>query len=157
MGVPTLAITTIVGGSKTNVIPDRCVATVDWRTVPGQSHADLLLSMNELMSEMKKTIADFHCEVRVLANRPPVETSPGSEIVRAALRAGRKRLNRHFSFGTAPYFTDASVLSVARQTPTLIWGPGDETQAHQTNESIDVTQVVLATELYTELAVELLG
>ena len=32
---PTMNVGTIAGGNKTNVVPDRCTATIDLRTLPG--------------------------------------------------------------------------------------------------------------------------
>src|SRR5215211_4094919 len=39
---PTMNVGTIVGGNKTNVVPDRCTATIDMRTLPGMRHEAVL-------------------------------------------------------------------------------------------------------------------
>ena len=36
LGAPTISIGTIRGGSKTNIVPDACEATVDFRVIPAQ-------------------------------------------------------------------------------------------------------------------------
>ena len=51
LGGFTRSINTINGGVKTNVVPDRCVATVDMRTVPGQDHAALVRQIEALVAE----------------------------------------------------------------------------------------------------------
>ena len=38
LGHSTISVGTITGGSKTNIVPDLCEATVDIRTVPTQTH-----------------------------------------------------------------------------------------------------------------------
>ena len=43
-----MSINTINGGVKTNVVPDKCVATVDMRTVPGQDHKALLSQLDDV-------------------------------------------------------------------------------------------------------------
>jgi succinyl-diaminopimelate desuccinylase len=35
---PTMSVGTIIGGNKTNVVPDRCTTTIDLRTLPGMRH-----------------------------------------------------------------------------------------------------------------------
>ena len=53
----------------------------------------------------------------------------------------------------APYFTDASALTPACGTPpTLIMGPGEMAQAHQTDEFCFVDRIEEAAELYHTMA-----
>ena len=75
-------------------------------------------------------------------------------------KAGLRRLveqcaRTHFPGGeivTAPYFTDASVLtSVLGFPPTVILGPGEAALAHQTDEYCFISRVEQATELYSQL------
>ena len=54
---------------------------------------------------------------------------------------------------TAPYFTDASVLTPAfGNPPTIILGPGEAGKAHQTDEYCAVDRIQAATEIYAALA-----
>ena len=54
--------------------------------------------------------------------------------------------------GAAPYFTDASALTPALGSPpTVILGPGELVQAHQTDEYCLVSRIERATEIYAQL------
>jgi succinyl-diaminopimelate desuccinylase len=54
---------------------------------------------------------------------------------------------------SAPYFTDASMLTPAfGGVPTVILGPGELALAHQTDEWCLVSRVEAAAEIYRELA-----
>ena len=54
---------------------------------------------------------------------------------------------------TAPYFTDASVLTPAfGNPPTIILGPGEAAKAHQTDEYCLVDRIHEATAIYAALA-----
>jgi succinyl-diaminopimelate desuccinylase len=51
------------------------------------------------------------------------------------------------------YFTDAAALSPAYGSPpTIICGPGEAAQAHQTDESCSVAALEVAADGFTEIA-----
>ena len=55
--------------------------------------------------------------------------------------------------GTAPYFTDASVLTPAYgSVPTVVLGPGEMALCHQTDEHCRIERIEQAAEIYTRLA-----
>jgi len=59
---------------------------------------------------------------------------------------------------TAPYFTDASVLTPAfGHPPTIILGPGEAAKAHQTDEYCEVDRIRVATAIYAALAAKWAG
>jgi succinyl-diaminopimelate desuccinylase len=77
----------------------------------------------------------------------PVVTDPGDPWLRSV-------------FAVAPaepaavsYFTDAAALTPAYgDPPTVIWGPGEAAQAHQTDEWADASRIDSAADAFTELA-----
>jgi succinyl-diaminopimelate desuccinylase len=55
--------------------------------------------------------------------------------------------------GYVNFFTDASVLtSTMNNPPTLILGPGEPSQAHQTNEYCEVEKIGKSVEFYRAIA-----
>jgi succinyl-diaminopimelate desuccinylase len=51
------------------------------------------------------------------------------------------------------YFTDAAALTPAYgDPPTVIWGPGEAAQAHQTDEYAEAAKVDAAADGYFEVA-----
>ena len=63
-----------------------------------------------------------------------------------------RRLGRRPEPASAPYFTDASILTPAfGGIPTVILGPGALVQAHQTDEYAEMQCIEETTELYREL------
>jgi succinyl-diaminopimelate desuccinylase len=57
------------------------------------------------------------------------------------------------SGGGLAYFTDAAALAPAYGSPpTVIWGPGEAGQAHQTDEWAEVDKIEAAAEGYFEVA-----
>ena len=51
LGAPTLNIGLIEGGVRPNVVPDRCSTTLDMRTVPGMSHAEIRSAAEAMLRE----------------------------------------------------------------------------------------------------------
>jgi succinyl-diaminopimelate desuccinylase len=154
LGRGSMAITQIGGGIQTNVIPDQCYIRVDIRSVPPNSHEQLLLELQQQLSELQKNVPGLQVECRKLLDRSAVLTDVDSPIIQDALKI--KGLTNQDCFGVS-YYTDASVLNSSSSIPTLIYGPGDEKLAHQPNEWVDVGAYLRSIAFYRELAVRFLG
>ena len=154
---PTLNVGTIRGGVKTNVVPDRCTATVDLRTLPGQRHDDLVDAVLSLASDQEERATGLRLEVWVANDMPPVETPPDSAAVQMMREVLADLLGAEPTVRGLTYYTDASVLQPPTGVPTIIFGPGDDRLAHQPNEWADTAQVLAATRCYAELARRLLS
>ena len=62
LGGFTRSINTIGGGVKINVVPDRCEATIDQRTVPGQDHAAIVGQVEELIADLARRRTGRACD-----------------------------------------------------------------------------------------------
>jgi succinyl-diaminopimelate desuccinylase len=146
MGPPTLNVGTIEGGLNTNSVPDRAVATVDVRTIAGQSHPDVL-------AELARA-AGPEVELRPFVDLPPVWTDPADEWARSVVAVVRDVTGEENEPRAATYFTDASVLTPAfGGVPTIICGPGEAEQAHVTDEWCSVTRLEQSVEIFERLCV----
>lgn len=154
---PTLNVGTIRGGVKTNVVPDRCTATVDLRTLPGQRHEQLIDAVLTLASEIGEQTPGLKLEVRVANDMAAVETPVDAPIVQTFQHAAVGVLGWQVAVRGASYYTDASVLQPPTAVPTVVFGPGDDRLAHQPNERVDVSQVAAATRCYTAFVRDLLA
>jgi acetylornithine deacetylase/succinyl-diaminopimelate desuccinylase-like protein len=123
LGNPTLNVGTISGGSKTNIVPDLCRAEIDCRIVPG---LDAEKFKHQIESDLRTVVPD----VTVHWHPPslPLETDESLPWVRRLGEQAR-------GFTTAPWFSDASVLSGPR-CPAICIGPGSIAQAHTKDEFI---------------------
>ena len=153
---PTVNVGTISGGIKTNVVPDRCVATVDLRTLPGQDHAEILRDVRDLAAELVSTVPELKVDVRVVNDMPSVETPTDHPIVLETRAAVAAALGAEPRVRGATYYTDGGVFAPAG-VPMVIFGPGDDRLAHQPNERVEVVQVVDAVRAYAAILERLLG
>ncbi|WP_430784563.1 M20 family metallopeptidase [Virgibacillus flavescens] len=148
LGASSLAVTKINGGVQTNVIPDRCSLHVDIRSIPPQSHEQLLEKIKHRLSEIFSNDQSPAFQVKMLLNRPSILTDKSSSIITTALD-----LKEQESTYGVSYYTDGAVLNPESKIPTLIYGPGDEKLAHQPNEYVDVHAYLRSIDFYKNLAI----
>lgn len=155
LGRPTVSVGTITGGSVVNVVPDRCVARVDLRTTPAVDHVALLDALARMVDA--HSVDGVELEMCVTGDYPPVGTAPDDPLVTAADRVLRALGDGAPRRTAVSYFSDGSILQPPTGLPTLLCGPGDPTLAHQTDERVEVAQLVQAARFFAELPDELLS
>lgn len=143
MGAATLNVGTFHGGMNINSVADRATIEIDVRTVPGLDHAQVRAQIGTALDGM---------QVETVLDLPGVWTAPDNPWVARCAEIVSEVTARPLALRTATYFTDASVLAPALgDAPTLILGPGEPTQAHQTDEWCSVQRIHEATEIYRRL------
>lgn len=156
VGKPTVTVTMISGGIKSNVIPDECVIVIDRRLIPGEDPEVIKASFEEVASKVMSERHGAEFSVSIAQYHKATEVSVGEPIAQAALRAVSKVLNiKSEPFGL-PAYTDLGWI-VAAGTPGVVLGPGELSQAHSYNESVSIDELEAATKIYCEIALELLG
>jgi succinyl-diaminopimelate desuccinylase len=144
LGRPTLNVGTVSGGTKINMVPDVADFTLDLRTVPGLDHDELHRRVCDRLGPA--------LGVSRLLDLPPVLTDEDEPWVRQLLNL-LKHMGAPSPPGYVNYFTDASVLTPSLGTPpTVILGPGEANQAHQTDEWCWVDKIHQAVDIYLEIA-----
>lgn len=157
LGCPTMNISTIKGGVKTNVVPDICEATIDIRTVPGMKHEDILKDFTGIINRLKDNIKSFNAEIEVLNDRASVETLSDDPFVLLAQDVIKKELNKIKEPKGVNFYTDASVFLPKTNLPAIFYGPGDADMAHRPNEYVEVDRLLEAAKFYAALAVRYLA
>lgn len=143
-GHPTLNVGTIEGGLNINSVPDRASVGIDIRTVPGMRHAAVLANLGRHLGGT--------AELRALIDAPAVHTDAAHPWVRDVFAIAARSDAESPPLQLVPYFTDASVLKPALgDIPTVILGPGEPAQAHQTDEYAVVARIEEATAIYEAL------
>jgi succinyl-diaminopimelate desuccinylase len=147
---------TIAGGVKVNVIPDRCSAELDMRTVPPLDHADLRSEIDALLTEIAAARPGTRWEVRVLSDRPSVSCPADSALARSLAAATRDLAGVDPTPRGIPYCTEACIWVPELGIPAVICGPGSPGMAHQPDEFAPVAEIELAAQIYLRAAEELL-
>lgn len=157
LGTPTLSPAVIHGGVKTNVVPDRCIAEIDMRTVPPLDHGELFRRVEATVAEVCAGRPGIQGSARCISDRPPVSCPEDSELARAFVAATRALAGREPAFGGVPYCTEACVWCPGLDLPAVICGPGDPGMAHQPDEFTPVAELELAARLYAAATASLLS
>lgn len=152
LGEPTLTISTIDGGVKTNVVPDQCKLTLDIRTIPEIEHSEIIKEMEAILKDLETEIDHFQAELNVINNLPALENEKDDPFVHIALKTNKDLNKVSVEEWGANYYTDASVYSPSLKIPIIIYGPGNEKLAHQPDEYVDLNSYIRSISYYAELA-----
>jgi acetylornithine deacetylase/succinyl-diaminopimelate desuccinylase-like protein len=123
LGHSTVSAGTIRGGSKTNVVPDFCQATLDIRTVPGQDTA----FEKELFGRLRSVYPTLDIQV---TRAHPLLTHLDHPLLDKLQALGSLPAG-------APWFCDAAVFA-KHGSPAIAMGPGSIAQAHTCDEWISI-------------------
>lgn len=150
LGQPTLAVTLVNGGTAINMIPAQATISLDIRTLPGQTEA-------EIRRQLIAALGD-DAELQLIHGAASVGSDANHEWVQQVFDIMHNLTGTRPVPAGATYFTDCSVLTPAYgNPPTLILGPGEPEMAHKTDEFCYLSKIELAAEAYTAIAKEWCG
>lgn len=151
----------VVGSQqKTNVIPDTVHIDVDTRTMPGDTHEDVMAHLKEAMGDLAE-----HVEIDPLLNEPSSMSPMGNPLWDSLQKAVNNPFpNARIDPGFIVGFTDARVH---RELGAITYGAGLFAESlskaeygsrfHGNNERIDVESLGLTTQLWLDVIDDLLG
>ncbi|SFE84032.1 M20 family metallopeptidase [Alteribacillus iranensis] len=152
LGSPTCSVNVIHGGSGTNVVPDRCSANIDIRTVPSQKHENIIKRLERLLLSVKTKYPDLEAEIKLLNDLPPLKTSSDDPFVKM-LQDTLSEHGKPTEIKGITAYTDASkFVQVEKDLPIVILGPGDMKMAHQPDEYIELDSYFESIDLFQRIA-----
>lgn len=146
LGSPTLNVGTVSSGLNVNSVPDRAEIGIDIRSIPGLDHGRI---REHLRAELGDDVL-----LETIVDVGSIWTDPASAWVKGVYEVVERITGEALGSEpqTAPYFTDASVLTPAFDNPpTIILGPGEASKAHQTDEYCSVERILEAAAIYAAL------
>ena len=135
----TLSVGTIQGGTATNIVPNLCEFTFDYRNLPHMTQADIVAPIQakaaELTAQMQARAADTGIELMQEESVPAMTDSDNAELqaLIVALTGDDKR--HKVAYATeGGQFTNSGI-------PTIICGPGSIEQAHKADEYVALSEI----------------
>lgn len=136
----TIGINMISGGTGMNVVPESATAVIDVRFPSEYTCAEMLCILKKLVRADDDTV-----EIELIHDLIPVKSGISEELLeRIEKLVGGKAYS-------VPYGTEMAVFGNLNQN-ILVLGPGGSTMAHQTDEWIDINDVLKAIDIYIKLA-----
>jgi acetylornithine deacetylase len=146
LGPGNLHASLISGGTGESTIPDRCVFTVERRTLPGETLEHLEADIVGLIERCRPADPRITVTARTVLYRPPMRTPPDAPIVQALLAAAGPGT----SAAPMSYWADSALLAQAG-IPTVLYGPeGDG--AHADTEWVSRSGTTTTATVLTRLA-----
>ncbi len=145
----TLSVGTIKGGTATNIVPNLCEFTFDYRNLPHMTQDDILTPIQakvaELNAQMQARSADTGIELLQEESVPAMTDSDSAEL-QALIAALTGDDTRHkVAYATeGGQFTNSSI-------PTIICGPGSIEQAHKADEYVELIEIERCDEFLQKL------
>ena len=146
LGPGNLHASLISGGTGESTIPDRCVFTVERRTLPGETLERVEADITDLIEQCRPADPRLVVSARTVLHRPPMETPLTAPIVEALLAAAGPGT----SVAPMSYWADSAFLAAAG-IPTVLYGPEGE-GAHADTEWVSRSGTSTASTVLTQLA-----
>lgn len=155
VGPPSLHAAMLNGGSGLSTYAAESVVKIERRTIPGETEAQAIREIQNLVDEIAASDPDFHAVVRSFFIREPFEVAPTAGIVKAVDKAVEKVLRRAAPhIGDTPWM-DAALLQAAG-IETVVFGPTGA-GAHADIEWVDIESVEKLAAILVEAAIGYCG
>ncbi len=149
------------GGVKHNVIPDRVTISVDIRTLPGQTHDEIMALLDDAIGDDLRDDVEIDIEVEDLATQSPVETPLWDTLQRVTEAVTPGSVNVPFLTVGG---TDARFFR-RRGIPSYGFGLFSDrigfdefaSMFHGDNERVDVESLRLTTEMWDAVVRDVVG
>jgi acetylornithine deacetylase len=142
----------IQGGQELSSYPERCLLSVERRTLPGETPDSVETELSQIVEGLQRSDPAFKADVRRGIDRSPLETREDAEIVQALQAASVKMLNHPLQIAGVQFWTDAAVLSAAG-IPSVLFGPSGR-GAHAVEEWVDLSSVKTCADIYLATAID---
>jgi acetylornithine deacetylase len=155
LGSGSLHASLIQGGQELSSYPERCLLSMERRTLPGETPESVEDEFQAILEDLRQSDPSFQAVVRRGIDRSPLETREDADIVQALQAASVKVLNRPSPIAGVQFWTDAAVLSAAG-IPSVLFGPSGS-GAHAVEEWVDLASVRTCAEIYLATALDFCG
>src|SRR5229473_4928561 len=155
LGSGSIHASLISGGQELSSYPERCILSVERRTVPSETAQDVEFQVRQILDQLAASDAAFNAALKTTLLRPAFEVSQDEPIVQVVRRHAAAIPGQEPGIIGATAWMDSAILSAAG-IPTVIFGPGGE-GAHAVVEWVDLEQVQRCVEVLVASAEEFCG
>jgi succinyl-diaminopimelate desuccinylase len=156
LGYPSITPTILLGPEsgepQINVIPASAYVALDIRTIPAQSHSEIVARLEDCLASLEAEDPDFKADLEVIEERPPTETDTNDALVRTMTAACTRLTGEPPRYNGVPGATDGTFLHAWANIPIVTTGAGGRTIPHHKDEWVDVNELFTTCRLYAATA-----
>ena len=135
----TLSVGTIQGGTATNIVPNLCEFTFDYRNLPHMTQDDILAPIQakvvELTKQMQASAPETGIELMQMEGVPAMTDNDNGELQKLIVALTGDDERHKVAYATeGGQFTNSGI-------PTIICGPGSIEQAHKADEYVELSEI----------------
>jgi putative selenium metabolism hydrolase len=168
LGPGNIAVTRIDGeGASLNVVPDTCRAYLDRRLTWGEDEELALAQVREIIQEedvegrVETMVYEARSHTGYLCRQkkyfPAWLLEEEHPLVQMGAQTVKKTLGYEPQIIGWRFSTNGVATKGELGIPTIGFGPGEETHCHTTGDQLKVEDLVKATRVYAQFALEFLG
>ena len=135
-----------------STIPDRCVFTVERRTLPGETIDIIEADVGALLDRCRQADPDLTVSARTILAREPFETPAGAAIVKLLQDASQQVTGQAAPVAPLSYWADSAFIAAAG-IPAVLYGPAGD-GAHAETEWVSLSATRTCASVLTALARE---
>jgi acetylornithine deacetylase len=152
VGPPSLHAALLAGGSGLSTYAAKATVHIERRTVPGETEAQAVAEIQEIVDGLAAADSDFHAALRPYFAREPFEVAREAAIVQTVARAAENVRGAAPGYiGDTPWM-DAALLQAAG-VETVVFGPAGA-GAHADEEWVELHSVFQLAEILTAAALD---
>ena len=155
LATPSLHVGVLAGGTAPSVYAAGARATIERRTVPGETDEQVLGEIEEVLARLRREEPGLTARATLGLARPPFEVAREADVVQTLARGYQAALGRAPTFGGQTPWMDSALLAEAG-VETVVFGPGGA-GAHAAQEWVDLESVVAVAAVLAQTAVEYLA
>jgi len=153
-----LSFNTVRGGTNVNSVPDSCTVTFDRRLVTGEKLDDARHEIFDLLERCAQQLPGFRYEYSERYTTDPTWVSAETPLVQSFDAALCSVLGRAPGYVSSPGSDDQRfVVHNAGIEQCIVYGPGDITQTHITDESLALDDLLTSIKVMALATALLLG
>jgi acetylornithine deacetylase/succinyl-diaminopimelate desuccinylase-like protein len=142
----------IHGGTKENIIPDRCDLVLDRRMIPGETTETVMKELQEVITPLLQEEKNVRIDVKMRPNYwDPYLLSEEEPIVQALVDSVREVTGKEPGTGAKAGCTDGSHLFHLGRIPAVLFGPGNAGLSHKADEWVAIDNILAATDVFSSL------
>jgi acetylornithine deacetylase/succinyl-diaminopimelate desuccinylase-like protein len=158
LGPATWSVGQIQGGTGGSIVPAECVVVADRRLLPGESTDAVLDELRQRIAGLRLADRGLTVDLAMPMEMPAFQTPADSELARVTDAALADAGGPGLPLGGWTAACDGGYVARDLGVPVVVLGPGSATtQAHRADESVALSELLVAARAYALTALRLLG